>query len=195
MNYKILGNKDCRLYGFYNNDFTVSGREYKYRVDFLELYFIPSRGTVILNWDHGIYEYSWRTESLLEFFFRGDWNYIINKFSYKHKEDFRNFNAEATKNRMKEEILKERKISLDKEEARELYDAVDNIEDIDEEGCFFNQIPSILVDFFQGYDYGVNSMYSTKMDVAIVYLKDTFLPKIAEWFRENIDLKTGELLK
>jgi len=193
MNYKILGNSDCRVYGFYNNDFIVPGREYKYRVDYLELYFMPSRGTVILNWDHGIYEYSWRTDFLLEFFFRGDWDYIINKFSYRHKEDFINFDAEATKNRMKEEIIKERKVSLGKEEARELYDAVKDLDNEDNENCFFTRIPSILIDFFQEYDYGVNSMYSTKTDVGIQYLKDYFLPQIAEWFKGNVDLKTGEL--
>ena len=196
MNYKILGNKDCRLYGFYHNDFTVPSREYKYRVDRLELYFIPSTGTVILNWDSGVYEYSWNSigeRTLLEFFFRGDWDYIVNKFSYRHKEDFRNFNAEATKNRMKEEILNERKVSLDKEEARELYNVVKDLEDIDDEGCFFSQIPTLLHEFFQEYDYGINSMHTSTMDVAIRYLKDGFLPEIEKWFKENIDLKTGEL--
>ena len=94
---------------------------------------------------------------------------------------------------MKEEILKERKVSLDKEEARELYDAVKDLEDIDESDYFFSQTPSILNDFFQEYDYGINSMCTSTMDVGIRYLKNSFLPEIGKWFKENIDLKTGEL--
>lgn len=198
--YKILGNKDCRVYSFWHCQFGDYDVPHSWIAsDYVELYLVESTGSLIFRWDRGIYEYMWRlepNETLLKFLFdRVNWPYVVDKFSYGKDPMFDQFNAKESINRMKQAVLTDRKEqTIDSVRARELYDLIDSMDSCTTDGTgFYYDMEEELKDYFKDYDYGHGYFLTRGYSDAAVLLKDTVLPTIGKWFKENINLETGEL--
>jgi hypothetical protein len=121
-------------------------------------------GEISIQSNYGDYAYWWSkpgrgTETLKEFLSRTDSDYVMKKFGYGGKND--HFFPDETTNRIKEEILKNRKDRrIDKEQARECFDEIEDMDDTcDTSSEYYGQLdrwaPTVMELIYDNSSYDI----------------------------------------
>lgn len=145
-------------------------------------------GTVAIHSDYGDWTFSWPSPgrgpcTIKEFLCRGDFDYLANKFD--SSRDL--FDHEATVRSMVEQILDDRRShAVDKEDARNAYNALQEMEECDEDGHFLDAADDALNEYF---DNQVYEMFFYKKSGKFLRLKHGILPAIIEELRKTLQVK------
>lgn len=143
--------------------------------------FIDEIGCVSIQSDYGDYAYRWSSfgEDIRTFLMQCDQSYLINKFTLGWPQISK---GEKSTRRIKESILDERRQgAISKQEARDLYDAVPDLED----GFRLNDIyDSNLVDWIIGGEYG--TLVCEKELGQIVAFFEVCWPDILKQMKESM---------
>jgi len=165
--------------------------------DWILATFDEKSGMVAIHSSFVTCAYSWPTpgrgeESLKEFFLSASADYLCDKFSYDHERTFREqFSFHKTVKRLKKLILEDRKTNnIDKETAREWYDDLDNLDDVQDATYFQLQLDDVGndkeflnhlgSDWYEYLQYAPSHKYNALENVVIPIIKKTLKDELEQ---------------
>ncbi len=111
-------------------------------------------GAVTIQSDYGDWSFIWPPaahgrKSLKHFLCEGDFHYLAGKFMGRADIDV--FDFDATISEMKREIAEDRRArAIEKQEARDLFDELDRMDDESSEDLFYTNLDRTVSDHFSG---------------------------------------------